>query len=160
MNTAELEETLWQDPKVRSMLGGVFPCDRLPNKILSSKRIFIANTHPASRKGEHWVAFYFPPQGKCIYFDSFGLPPIIPSFVDFMEKNAKNWTYNSKRLQDFNSNVCGHYCLLFAYYMARRKPLHQMLKLFDKRTHINDKKVVDFLNIIYPAGKQRRLRKK
>ena len=155
MDTTELEMCLYQDPKVKRILGGVFPSDRLPQDI-KDKKVFIANTDPAEEKGEHWVAFYFTPQGTCIYFDSYGLPPLVPSFIKFMERNALKWIFNSRKLQHQNSSVCGHYCLFFIFHMVRKVSLIKMLKLFDRRAHVNDRMVKYFVNKHYTLDKQKK----
>ena len=154
MNTLEIEDLLCRDPLVRPLFGGVFPSDRLPDRIPHGKRLYIANTDPAKGEGQHWIAFFFQSNGECIYFDSYGLPPQIPSFVKFINKNAVQWRFNSQRLQDVKSVVCGHYCIFFAYHMARGMSLAQITGNFTKRLSFNDRLVKAFVIRLYGKTKK------
>lgn len=61
--------------------------------------------------GTHWIAY--KKRGKhVIYFDSFGdlRPP--NELIKYFGKNV-NIKYNKDRVQDFNTEVCGHLCLKF-----------------------------------------------
>ena len=75
MNTAQVEALLREDPATRNLLGGVYPCDKLPRRRRPSERLFVANTDPHTKPGTHWVAFYFGPGGRCLYFDSYDCHP-------------------------------------------------------------------------------------
>ena len=149
MDTQEIEDLLCRDPIICPIFGGVFPSDRLPHHKPPGKHLYVANTDPARLGGQHWVAFFFQSNGECVYFDSYGLPPQIPSFVKFIKRNATNWTFNNKRLQDAGSVVCGHYCIFFAYHMARGKTLPQVIKHFSNNLRFNDRLVKAFIRKVY-----------
>lgn len=68
--------------------------------------------------GTHWVAFIIRPNGRCWYFDSFGLPPR-ESIINFL-KPCKT-VYNMKQIQNINSSICGYYCIGFLLYMTKIK---------------------------------------
>ena len=149
MNTFQLEQILSQDPLTSPVFGGVYPSDGLPTSLPPGKRLFIANTDPAHKPGEHWVAFYFTPGGVCTYFDSYGLPPFIPSFNRFIARNADTWKHNPRRLQHLTSQLCGHYCIFFGVQMCRGMNLNNILRLFDVDTRFNDIMMRDFVEHYY-----------
>ena len=80
----------------------------------------IVNTDPHTASGSHWLAIHFQSRSHfCYYFDSYGLPPFIPSIQSFIRRNCSVWDYNSVQLQRPASTVCGKYCCLFALYIDR-----------------------------------------
>lgn len=149
MLTSQLENILQEDPVVKKVFGGVHPCNKLPRRRKQHQRLFVANTDPHTRPGSHWVAFYFTPRGRCIYFDSYGMPPVNRQLLNFAKRHDQHWAYNSKKLQDTNSKVCGQYCLMFAYYMTRGKSLQQFVDLFGANSRINDCAVLNFVQRHY-----------
>ena len=146
MWTNQIDYLLKKDPTTRPVFGGVFASDELPQHIESGKRLFVVNTDPAHQPGQHWVAFYFHPDGTCSYFDSYGLYPLLKCFVQFMERNSKQWTFNRKRIQHAKSTMCGHYCVFFAIHMCRGKSMEKIANMFDTDKRLNDIMVADFIN--------------
>ena len=103
---------------MRSFLG-VFPSDLLPQTPVAQSGTLIVNTDPHTKGGSHWLAVHL--QSRCLsyYFDSYGLPPFIPSIQSFINRNCIVWDYNAIQLQGPSSTVCGKYCCLFTLYMDR-----------------------------------------
>lgn len=95
----------------------VYAADRLPTVAIGPSTAIIVNTDPHTESGEHWVAFYTDRDGRRIeYFDSFGNPPHLPTYQQFLRRNSSRpYIYNSHRLQGYNTSVCGHYCLVYLY---------------------------------------------
>ena len=160
MNTTHLEELLREDRRTRGLLGGVYPCDLLPRRRRPSQRLFVANTDPHHLPGTHWVAIYFTPEGHCIYFNSYGLPPFNHHLLRFVQRSGPGWTYNTRNLQDMSSNVCGHYCVAFAHHMARGKTLLQFLRLFHNNTRVNDCNILNFVKRHYRSRAAKILQQK
>lgn len=153
MWTGQIERILSHEPVTAPFFGGVFPSNQLPKTVHYGQRVFVANTHPASKPGEHWVAFYFPPEeDTCWYFDSYGFPPLKKSFERFMESNVSDWTFNSQWLQDSRSQLCGHYCIFFAVHACRGMSMKSIVQLFDVNKTFNDMMVADFVKYYYPAS--------
>ena len=91
---------------------GVFSCDTIPNT--TDKCGMIINTDPKDNTGEHWVALFQNGKGSSEYFDSFGLPPIIPSILNHLTQTTPNGCkYNSLTLQHPSVSTCGLYCISF-----------------------------------------------
>lgn len=84
--------------------------DNLPTSIRKNETAII-NLDKSSGPGTHWVC-YKKLNNIVYYFDSFGnLPPPIELRKYF--KNVTQILYNTTRLQNWNTNVCGHLCLDF-----------------------------------------------
>ena len=152
MWTDQIETALRSDSVTRPVFGGVFPCDQLPRSLPEGKRLFVANTDPAGKSGQHWVAFYFHPEGGCTYFDSYGLEPVKEEFIDFMEEHATYWTWNSKRLQHPRSTLCGHYCIFFGVHICRGATMEKIASMFDVNKRFNDIMVADFVEHYFDIG--------
>lgn len=112
MNNLELDKLLRRHWSTRKCYAGTFASDTLPKFPRQTKPCFyICNTKPRSTGGEHWICFYFPPNGSNEYFDSYGMviPKIFKSFI------GENFVSNSKFLQSPITTTCGQYCLLYIY---------------------------------------------
>ena len=73
-----------------------------------------------TQNGSGWLASHFQLRSyTSYYFDSYRLPPFIPSIQSFIRRNCSVWDYNSVQLQGPTSSVCGKYCCLFALYMDK-----------------------------------------
>jgi hypothetical protein len=87
MDTAQILCTLKDVP---SFLG-VYPSDILPASITRSATL-IVNADPHTACGTHWLAIHLQPRSYYGYFfDSYGLPPLIPSIATFMRRTCSVW---------------------------------------------------------------------
>lgn len=142
MNTLELVSALRNSSTTKKFFGGVFPCDRLPQKIRKPACV-VANTDPANKPGTHWVAFYFPKRGPAEFFDSFGKYPSNAFFKKFLLNNSASFVSNKKRLQSSFTPTCGHYCSMFLHARCKGKSLKSFLKEFSSSDLIfNDSKII------------------
>ena len=127
MDTAQILCTLKEVPSFM----GVYPSDILPPLITCSATL-IVNTDPHSAKGRHWLAIHLLPRSYSGYFfDSYGLPPLIPSILTFLRRTFSLLEYNPSQLQGWTITVCGEYCCLFALFMQRGYSPRQFVGLFD-----------------------------
>lgn len=140
MNTLQLLKGL---KGVAAPSTGVYPADRIP---IRWPRPFamIANTDNHNQSGTHWIAMYLVKNGYGVYLDSFGQPPMIRHHHHRLRLNSKNFVWNKKSLQSFNSTVCGHYCLMFLHYMCRGYSLQSFCDLFADNYFANDNIVRKF----------------
>ena len=75
---------------------GVFPSDLLPQQPIARSGTLIVNTDPHTESGSHWLAIHLQPKShSSFYFDSYGLPPFIPSIESFLKRNSIVQTYNT-----------------------------------------------------------------
>lgn len=132
---------------------GVFPKDKLPprNSITRYPACCIMNTDKAGQPGEHWVAYWFDSSNACEFFDSYGLAPSAFGFSHTCTH------YNTKCIQSYDSNVCGHYCLYYLIRKSRGHSLHYITLPFDSSTPLwNDSQVLksmsNYLTCMYECS--------
>ena len=118
MYTSQLAEALQRNPITAPLFAGVYPSNYTPERHLSHKerkRLYVINTQPNHRPGEHWVAIYYGFDGSVYYFDSYGLKPHINIYRKLRKfKKIRLWP---RRIQGFQ-NTCGLYCLCFGLAVA------------------------------------------
>jgi hypothetical protein len=110
MNTFQLEACLKKAGRCV-----VVPIDRLKYLTCDNKPLgVVVNTDRSDSAGEHWIAVYFTGDGGGEYYDSFGLPPLRKTLIDFMNRNCPDgWSYNNVTKQEFEETNCGNHCVKF-----------------------------------------------
>ena len=148
MYTNQLENCLQSDPVICKQYGGVWALDQLPKFIDPLPCIYVINTQESTNTHSgHWVSI-FSEGGQFDFFDSYGKNPDFYSTLlcDFMQNTEGDTRVNRKRLQATSSAVCGHYCLYFAFYRCRGKPLKTIVQeVFTSNFDLNDLYVYDFV---------------
>ena len=74
---------------------GVYSRNELPI-MAPTTSLYVCNTDPNHKLGEHWVTIYIENNRRGEYFDSFGMPPLFKEFVTFLDNNTKSWTRNKR----------------------------------------------------------------
>ena len=98
----------------------IYPRD---SKIYSDKGFF--NIDNGSMGGSHWTCFYVK-NNKSFYFDSFGGQP-----DKFLPKQLSTpITYHNYQIQEFDSKLCGSYCLYFFYLIAKMNYYDTVLEMY------------------------------
>lgn len=136
MDTNRIESTLNRKCGERFM--GVYPCDRLPATLPSTRPILIVgNTDRHDRPGKHWIAMKIDDK-RGEYFDSFAQPP--PTvFKNFMNKHCDSWIQNDHQLQSITSAYCGHYTIFYCLYSSVGHDMIDIVNWFSRRdTGLND----------------------
>jgi len=111
------------DPDKFKNFLGVFPSDKLPNK-MPENSFLIANYSKSNQNGTHWIAISGLNSNKVEYFDSYGFDPddenLILStqskFIEYIKKHMKkNGKYyiNPLELQSLEADTCGEYAVKF-----------------------------------------------
>ena len=147
MNTDDIENILCSDIYTRPLFAGCFPSDAI-DKLgqVDHPSAYVFNYDPGHEPGTHWVAIYFSQEGKGEYLDSYGIPPLIPGFYTFLEKNTVSWRFNDRTLQGPHSRVCGHYCVFYMLYRCRGRSMDSVVAMFDDDTNDNDDFVYRFIS--------------
>ena len=83
--------------------------------------------------------------GRGEYHDSLGLPPMYEEFVDFL---PKKWTFNSRTVQNVNSEICGHHCIYYLCNRLKGRTIRKIVNTFRDDFVINDALVRDFVDHI------------
>ena len=167
MFSSQISRILKSDPYTSKHFAGVFPSDLLPTKrITKFPYSLVANTDDSSKKGEHWVCFYFDRNGVIEYFDSYGLPPVNMNLFNFIIKNIKHSRKhgavrrggggegsvrcNDVQLQGLGTVVCGHYCIAFLARRSRGESMKEIVESYRGREPGSKDHVVrDVVNKIY-----------
>lgn len=139
MDGTTIDAIMRGDKHTAPLFLGVYAADTLPRVLHSYPSMLIANTDCISKSGSHWIAVFIDENGNGEFFDSYGMPPIIKEHRQFLNRLCKKWKYNVKKLQAYNSSVCGEYCLLYLMHKAHGYSLKQFLRMyFDKNDRKND----------------------
>lgn len=134
MNAVEITKILKRKCKI---FRGTLAADELRQINVRQRGVYIVNTDPRAKPGEHWVVIYSDSRGRGEYFDSYGREPT-DSIIRFMNASFREWTFNNKQLQSVLSTLCGKYCIMYCLYKCNGKSMNDMMKLFSNDTALND----------------------
>ena len=104
---------------------GVYSRDNLPDKIKDGA--YVTNLDEYPDIGTHWIALDVNKK-TVTYFDSFGIEHI-PKKVKKFNGN-RNIISNIYRIQNYDSVMCGYFCIGFIDYMFKGKSLTDYTNLF------------------------------
>ena len=123
---------------------GCFSRNSLPKRAKDGG--YIVNLDDLGKPGTHWVALFIQ-KGNAVYFDSFGVERLPKEIKWFL--NGKNLSLNLFRIQEFDSIMCGYFCLGFLDYMFAGKSLLEYTSLFSPNDFKkNDKIIKDLFHLI------------
>ena len=122
MNTLEINSLLKKHPHSRPVLNGVYARNRLP-RLLNVPSALVGNTDPDHPMGQHWIAIYIDANSWGEYYHPTWRPPHESAYVNFMNKHCLHWTYNTVRVQEEGSTMCGFHCI---FYLIHRCAGHRM----------------------------------
>jgi hypothetical protein len=91
----------------------------------------VGNTDPDNCVGQHWVAIYIDANSKGEYHDPTGTPPYQDPYVNFMKKHCQTWTYNTVRVQEEESTVCGHHCIFYLIHQCAGHSMTDVTRLLE-----------------------------
>ena len=91
----------------------------------------MGNTDPDHRMGQHWVAIYIDANSKGEYYDPTGRPTFLRAYVNFMKKHCYSWTYNTVRVQEEESTVCGYHCIVYLIHRCAGHSMTDITKLLE-----------------------------
>ena len=152
MNTSSLQCILRCDPILSKSVVGIFASDELPKLLNSFPVSFIVNTDKRMDPGRHWVAFYISSRTEGEFFDSYGNSPSYYSneFEKFFDRHGLKMTYNQKRLQGYDSIVCGQYCIYYLMQRCRGIDMKCVVKPFTQNYANNDHFIYCYVNHTFP----------
>ena len=104
---------------------GVYSRDNLLDKIKDGR--YLIHLDEYYDIGTHWIALYVNNE-TVTYFDSFGIehiPKEVKRFID-----SRNIISNIYRIQNYDSVMCGYFCIGSIDYMFKGKSLTDYTNLF------------------------------
>lgn len=130
---------------------GTFPKNTIPY-VQKRPAMFVVNTHPSSKPGEHWVAVILINHSKAEYFDSFGFPALDPEIRNYLTLHSMNWQYSPRTLQHPLAATCGVFCCLFLLYRACGRSYDQFREIFSLDLEQNESLVLEIYEAhqLYP----------
>lgn len=145
MNTKQLYYALVHNAVTRKCFDGIYARDTLVD-IQSTPELVICNTDYSNATGEHWILFHFKKPGHLIFYDSLGhdFAHYGKEFVTFVQRWATTFEHVAHRTQPLDSNLCGVYCLYFAYYTCKYWTRAKIIK-----SMTSSRKVVSVVNKLY-----------
>ena len=129
MDSVEIREILNKHcPKYFS---GVFAADDY--EITKIPGFLVLNTHERNKTGEHWVCLYVN-ENRSEFFDSLGLPPLYYHryWHETLLKISPSYCYNTDRLQEIGSSICGELCIIFIVLRNYGFSFESILKMLTK----------------------------
>ena len=140
----ELQEFILKDPWKRRCYGGVISSDEIPKVKVPNKTVYIVNTDPSYKKGQHWILIWYHDIPE--YFDPLAHFPS-PEMRASLFFNKSAFYRSTRQVQPSFSVKCGEYCLFYAYYQARGYSMEKIMeKFYSSRLKFNDFKVTAFYN--------------
>lgn len=133
---------------------GVYAADKIPRKLAGvGNFIIVVNLGEVTDiRGSlpvgHFVTIVTRP-GHILYIDPYGTPCNQPRVLRFLELCGRRVVQNVKQIQDFTSNWCGMYAILFANYFDRKKPPMKM-RFGSKNLKRNDYMCSVYLQKLFP----------
>lgn len=152
MYGSEIISILKKDAKTQKYFLNVFANDQLPlTKIQRDSWLLVCNCCPVNMPGLHWIAIFKKDADTIEVFDSYGQSPGTYNLEPFLKsQEVKQSIYNTTRLQALSSEVCGHYCLFYAYWRCRGVSFKTILNgnWFSSDYVENDKFVNNFYEVM------------
>ena len=128
MDSYEIARYMRLDEKIRDQFYGVYSLDLIPKK-LPIPSLVIVNLDYSTDKGSHWVVLYRVNNEVVEHFDSAGKQPK-RDIVNNLFSNALSYKYNNKRLQNYQTDTCGLFCLYYSYHSSRGRTMQSILSDF------------------------------
>ena len=144
MNTKQLWNALCLNPVTNKYFDGIFSSDTL-KEITQKPNLIICNTDPSHKPGEHWVLFFFS-ENSVDFYDSLGrdIKYYGSVFIDFIANFVDDYKQCLKRTQPIKSDLCGQYCLYYAFAKCNGLPMEDIIQNMP-----NYEYVVSFVNRTY-----------
>ena len=143
--TDDISDILKRDKRTRQTFRGVFASDELPQHSPTSS-LYVCNTDPSTKGGEHWIVIYIDVKRRGELFDSAGcMRSIEIPFKHFMTSNCVSWTRNAKTVQNPLSDACGYHCIFYSVYRCLGYNMTSILNMYTAKLTYNDEIVKEFV---------------
>jgi hypothetical protein len=130
MDTDQINKIMMSNSVTRGHYQGCFPSDQIPPfEELRFPAAIVFNLDDSDGEGTHWTCA-FVKENEVNYFDSYAIEPQdeILKFLNQFPRIIRNiYPY-----QSLTTNVCGHYCITFLYYLCSGITFDSFLKILDR----------------------------
>lgn len=133
------------DEKTNAAFLGVFPINRLPQRLPNLPVLFILNTNTDNLPGQHWKAVYVSQKGEGEVFDSLA-STVSLVLQHWMNTFTKKWTVSTLTLQNPLSPSCGAYVLYYVLTRLKHVSFDSFNAMFSNNVLDNDKRMEYFMN--------------
>ena len=119
--------------------------NNLPNKI--KKGAYVINLDEYENTGTHWISLFVKPK-YAVYFDSLGIEHIPKEINKFINNDTTKSSSleriksNIFRIQDYDSIMCGYFCIEFINYMLKGKTSLDYTNLFSPNDFQKNDRVI------------------
>ena len=142
MDSYEIARYMRLDEKIREQFYGVYSLDLIPKKI-PIPSLVIVNLDYSTDKGSHWVVLHRVNNEVVEHFDSAGKHPK-RDIVNNLFSNALAYKYNNKRVQNYQRDTCGLFCLYYSYHSSRGRTMQSILSDFSVNLKSNEEMIISF----------------
>ena len=142
MDSYEIARYMRLDEKIREQFYGVYSLDLIPKKI-PIPSLVIVNLDYSTDKGSHWVVLHRVNNEVVEHFDSAGKQPK-RDIVNHLFSNALSYKYNNKRVQNYQTDTCGLFCLYYSYHSSRGRTMQSILSDFSVNLKSNEEMIISF----------------
>lgn len=88
-------------------------------------KLYIINLQTSQEEGSHWTAAIIG-NGRCLFFDSYGLPPVASLEKLLVKHHIKDFWYQDEQFQQ-QSSRCGWFCLWWAKFtLIDKRPMSEL----------------------------------
>ena len=126
-----------QDIRKRERFRCLYPIDLIPKSLPNRWSVIIVNQDTSEQKGSHWGVLHYTSYAIVAHYDSVGKQPKIVVHNLFLSQDM-TYMYNNKRLQSYNTDTCGLFCLYYSYYSCRGVDFNSILKHFSDNLFDNE----------------------
>ena len=144
MDSYKIARYMRLDEKIRDQFYGVYSLDLIPKK-LPIPSLVIVNLDHSTDKGSHWVVLHRVNNEVVEHFDSAGKQPK-RDIVNNLFSNALSYKYNNKRVQNYQTDTCGLFCLYYSYHSSRGRTMQSILSDFSVNLKSNEEMIISFFN--------------
>ena len=144
MDSYEIARYMRLEEKIRDQFYGVYSLDLIPKK-LPIPSLVIVNLDYSTDKGSHWVVLHQVNNEVVEHFDSAGKQPK-RDIVNNLFSNALSYKYNNKRVQNYQTDTCGLFCLYYSYHSSRGRTMQSILSDFSVNLKSNEEMIISFFN--------------
>jgi hypothetical protein len=143
--TNQIDLMLRANPRTKHPYVGTFPSDTLETlQVKKYPSCYIINSDKSGEPGEHWLCVYVDAPQSVIFFDSYALNlsryKDIHRFVHRLSGDLDSaqrgtiYSLSGAPLQSDTSDVCGHWCIVFADLLSSGLTFEDFLKIFSSKS--------------------------